>query len=388
MRIIFRNLILCYATFFYYYRKNHKIMTFEPKIAIDARMIARSGIGTCIQHWIKYLNYKVILGDLKELENYKEYNLIQIPFVSPIYGYKEQLKFPYRLLKQQKPDILHIPHCNIPIFYRGLMLVTIHDLTHLVYPEFLPIKLAHLYFKFMFWFVSKRADHILVVSENTKRDMEHFFKVPTSKMTVVPLGVGEEFYVKSKSSFSYLYEKYDIPEKCKILLYVGNQLPHKNLERLLEGFSLMKGKENCRLVLVGKTFDGRSKKTNEKKLGIGNLVIQVGRVSQEELVDFYNLADLFVLPSLYEGFGLPILEAFACGTPVACSNTSSLPEVGGNVAKYFDPKDALSISKTLESAINDKGKYDEKIKAWVSQFTWKENAKKIQNVVKKMIENE
>ena len=97
---------------------------------------------------------------------------------------------------------------------------------------------------------------------------------------------------------------------------------------------------------------------------------------------------MFVLPSLYEGFGLPILEAFACGTPVACSNTSSLPEVGGNVAKYFDPKDALSISKTLESAINDKGKYDEKIKAWVSQFTWKENAKKIQNVVKKMIENE
>jgi alpha-1,3-rhamnosyl/mannosyltransferase len=92
------------------------------------------------------------------------------------------------------------------------------------------------------------------------------------------------------------------------------------------------------------------------------------------------LADLFVLPSLYEGFGLPVLEAFACGTPVACSNTSSLPEVGGSVAKYFDPKDPESIARTLENAIDDKGKYDGEIDAWVSKFTWESSAKQIREI--------
>ena len=103
-------------------------------------------------------------------------------------------------------------------------------------------------------------------------------------------------------------------------------------------------------------------------------------MSQEDLVNFYNLADLFVLPSLYEGFGLPVLEAFACGTPVACSNVSSLPEVGGDVAKYFDPKDAASIAHALEGSIDDKGKFDDKISAWVNRFTWQNSARQIREI--------
>jgi glycosyltransferase involved in cell wall biosynthesis len=142
----------------------------------------------------------------------------------------------------------------------------------------------------------------------------------------------------------------------------------------------MKGKENCRLVLVGKAFDGRTRETREKDLGLEGLTIHAGMVSQEDLVNFYNLADLFVLPSLYEGFGLPVLEAFACGTPVACSNVSSLPEVGGKIAKYFDPKDAASIARTLEGCIDDKGKYDSDIEAWVKNFTWENSARQIRQI--------
>ena len=355
-------------------------MKSAPKIAIDARMVSRSGIGTCIQHWLRDVGYSIALGDPKDLDAYKDSVPVQIPFISGIYGYKEQLRFPYGKLRKQKPDVLHVPHCNVPLFYRGKMMVTVHDLTHLVYPEFLPMKLAHLYFKFIFWFICKRANRILVDSENTKQDLLRFYKADAKKMTVVPLGYGKEFVRKPKEEIEYLYGKYNIPRDKKIILYVGNLLPHKNLNMLLEGFARMQGREDCRLVLVGKAFDGRTQDTREKDLGIESLTIHAGMVSQEDLVNFYNLADLFVLPSLYEGFGLPVLEAFACGTPVACSNTSSLPEVGGNVAKYFDPKSAESIARTLENSINDKGKYDKEILDWVSKFTWESSARQIREI--------
>ena len=355
----------------------------DLNIAIDARMVNRSGIGTCIQHWLKDVGYNIALGNPEDLMAYKNVPK-HIPFISSIYGYKEQLKFPYRALYREKPDVLHIPHCNVPLFYRGKMMVTIHDLTHLIYPEFLPFKLVHLYFKFIFWFVSKRADRIITVSESTKRDLLHFYKTDESKITVIPSGVGKEFVRKTPEEYDYLYEKFNIPRDKKILLYVGNLLPHKNLNGLLKGFAQMKGKENCRLIFVGKAFDGRTKATQEQELGIENLTIHAGMVSQDDLVNFYNLADLFVLPSLYEGFGLPILEAFACGTPVACSNTSSMPEVGGNVANYFDPTDPASIANALEKSIDDKGKYDAEIDAWVSKFSWEESAKKTRDAAESL----
>lgn len=383
-----RNYVFCNrSSYFHSTKKASKKMSNTakkapknaPQIAIDARMVNKSGIGTCIQHWLKDVGYAIALGDPKELEVYDNVPT-HIPFISSIYGYKEQLKFPYRALRKQKPDVLHIPHCNVPLFYSGKMLVTIHDLTHLVYPEFLPFKLVHLYFKFIFWFVSKRANKIITVSESTKRDLLRFYKMDESKIKVIPLGVGKEFVKKSPSEIDYLYEKFNLPRDKKILLYVGNLLPHKNLNGLMEGFAQMTGKENCQLLLVGKAFDGRTTATREKELGLENLTTHVGMVSQEDLVAFYNLADLFVLPSLYEGFGLPVLEALACGTPVVCSNTSSLPEVGGKVAKYFDPKDAASIARALENSIDDKGKYDAEIQEWVSQFTWEKCGEQIRRV--------
>lgn len=357
-----------------------------PKIAIDARMVRKSGIGTCIQHWLKDVGYRIALGNPSELDEFKEFVPTQIPFISRIYGYEEQLKFPYSKLRREHPDILHVPHCNIPLFYRGKMIATVHDLTHLVYPEFLPFKLVHLYFKFIFWFVCKRANHIMVVSESTKRDLLRFYKVDENKVTVVPLGAGSEFIRKQKTDIEYLYDKYNIPRDKKTVLYVGNFLPHKNLNGLLEGFAQMNGKENCRLVLVGKAFDGRTKATKEAELGIQDLTIHAGMVSQEDLVNLYNLADLFVLPSLYEGFGLPILEAMACGTPVACSNTSSMPEVGGGLATYFNPKDSSSIARALEAAIDTKGLHDAEIEVWVHKFSWENCAKQIQDIAIKVAE--
>lgn len=355
-------------------------MSKAPKIAIDARMINRSGIGTCIQHWIRQVPYDIALGDEKDLEPYQKFFGKFIPFVSGIYGYKEQLKFPYRKLLKAKPDVLHVPHCNVPLFYRGKMLVTVHDLTHIVYPQFLPMKLAGLYFKFIFRFVSWRADRILTDSENTRHDLLKFFGTNPAKIEVVPLGVGNEFVEKPKAELEYLYQKFGIPRDKKLILYVGNLLPHKNLSNLLKGFGKMPERENSRLILVGKAFENRTENPLKDSPEIAPLVIRAGVVSQEDLVGLYNLADLFALPSLYEGFGLPVLEAFACGTPVACSKTSSLPEVGGTVATYFDPESPKDIARALSLGIVQKGTNEKEMRAWVSKFTWENSSRRIREI--------
>ena len=343
------------------------------KIAVDARMINMSGIGTYIQNLMKKNCYNIALGNKEDIERISG-DIDIIKFYSPIYGIKEQLKFPYRKLRKQKPDVLHVPHYNVPIFYRGKMVVTIHDLTHLVLPEFLPNKFAKFYAKFMIWIAIKKSEKILTDSENTKNDILKLFKVNPEKIKVSLLGVGEEFVKKEKDVIYYLYDKFSIPKDKKILMYVGNLKPHKNLERLLEAYSKTESKDETCLLLVGKAFEKYNVlEDKEKNLGIEKNVIHTGIVSQEELVDLYNLADLFIFPSLYEGFGLPVLEALNCGTTVICSNTSSITEVGGDFAEYFDPYKIEEITKKIDENLDKEVDY-KKVREYTEQFNWRKTA--------------
>ncbi len=323
------------------------------KTAIDARMANKSGIGTYIKRIMEHIDYDVILDSSNF--PYKNYSI------------KEQLFFPYKKLRKEKIGVLHVPHLNIPIFYRKKLIVTIHDLTHLRYPQFLPSKFHYHYFKFMLGMAMKKASKILADSHSTKKDIMEFFNVESSKIKVIHLGVGKEFVIKEKKEISYLYEKYNILQGKKIILYVGNLLPHKNLDGLLKAVPLIK--EDYVLVLIGKSFKSRYEQKQKK-----SSIIYAGEVSQNELVDFYNLANLSVLPSLYEGFGLPVLESFACGTPVACSNTSSLPEVGGNYAFYFDPKNENDIANAINKAFEWKGS-PLALREYALQFSWEKTAK-------------
>lgn len=345
------------------------------KIAVDARMINMSGIGTYIQNLMKNDCYNIALGNEQDIKSVNN-KVDVINFDSPIYGIKEQLKFPYRKLRKLKPDVLHVPHYNIPIFYRGKMVVTIHDTTHLVLPEFLPNKFAKYYAKFMMWLAIKKSSKILTVSENTKKDLIRFFKVKPEKIEVILNGVGEEFVKKDKEKLKYLYDKFGIPKDKKILMYVGNLKPHKNLERLLEAYSKTDNMNETCLLLVGKAFEKYNVlEDKEKQLKIEKNVIHTGIVLNEELVDLYNLADLFIFPSLYEGFGLPILEALSCGTPVICSNTSSMPEVGGNFVDYFNPYSIDETTKKIEDNLGKKLNYEE-VKKYTQQFNWTEKSKR------------
>lgn len=345
------------------------------KIAVDARMINMSGIGTYIQNLMKNGCYDIALGRKDEIEKVDN-KIDTIEFDSPIYGIKEQLKFPYNKLRKEKPDVLHVPHYNVPIFYKGNMVVTIHDLTHLLFPEFLPNKFAFYYAKFMIWIALKKANKVITVSENTKKDILKMFKVNPDKIKVIYNGVGEEFVEKDKKDIQYLYKKFNIPENKKIIMYVGNLKPHKNLERLLEAYSKIKNKEGTSLLLVGKAFEKYNVLgEKEKVLGIETQVIHTGCVTQNELVDLYNLADLFVFPSLYEGFGIPVLEALACGTPVICSNTSSIPEVGGDFVGYFDPLVINDITNMINNYKGNK-KDDIEVTKKIKDFSWKNSSNK------------
>ena len=163
----------------------------------------------------------------------------------------------------------------------------------------------------------------------------------------------------------------------------GNLKPHKNLERLLEAFSKLKKSEDYVLILVGKAFESYNiLNEKEEKLGINGRVIHTGIVSDTELIDLYNLVDLFVFPSLYEGFGLPVIEAMRCGTKVVSSNASSLPEVGGNVIPYFNPTDISEITNVIEKEL-ERIDTEEDIKRrieWSKKFDWKNTVDEVKKI--------
>lgn len=322
------------------------------RIAIDARMIQMSGIGTYIKTLMGHGIYDIALGDKKDILKYEE-GVEVINYAEKIYGAGEQLHFPLKKLKKCGADMLHVPHYNVPVLYRGRLAVTIHDLTHLVLPQFLPNRLAYLYAKLLIGYAVHKAEIIFTVSENSKKDIMRFYKVREDKISVVYNAVDSKFVHRDREKVCYLMDKYGLPADRKIIMYVGNLKPHKNLPRLLEAYSKLKGREDTCLVLVGKAFDSEDLTPRIKELGIEDSVIRTGIIVDDELVDFYNLADLFVFPSLYEGFGIPPLEAMACGTPVVCSDNSSLPEVVGDAAYTFDPYNEEEIRSAMEKVLED-----------------------------------
>jgi|GEM_PF-527999 len=385
-------------------------------VVVDSRMMKHSGITEYIKNMFACGVYDFAIGKKSELSGLID-NVIE--FNAGIYGVREQISYPYRRVYALNPKYLHCPHYNIPLFYDGELIVTIHDLTHLKYPEFLPNRFALFYAKFMMWMAVHKSTKILTVSENTKRDiLERYgrnvvvngrlrrrwiFGISAEKIVVIYNAVSDRFVEKERSEMEYLYEKFGISRNKKILLFVGNLKEHKNLKRLLEAVACLKNgtdslgvetgsgekvrkkRDDLQLVLVGRSFreSGELKKL-EKKLGISDIVVQTGEVSDEELVDLYNLADLFVFPSLYEGFGMPVIEAMKCGTAVACSKSSSLPEVGGKFVTYFGPLNvdemAAAISEGLSRKISASDKKE--IAEWTEKFTVEKIRPEVERIFK------
>ena len=279
-------------------------------------------------------------------------------------------------LSKERVDLFWGP-CNfLPLIKACRYLVTIHDLAPFLLPHSLPL-IRRIYYKRAFENSIRLADQIIVVSESLKTDLIKSLAVPEEKIKVIYNGIDESFRpVTDNAILSRIHEKYHLPSS--FILTLGVLEPKKNIERLLQTYAdLKKSLPNLPKLVIGgsREYGWMNSRVFQlvKSLALDDDVIFTGTIVHEDLPAVYNLATLFILPSLYEGFGLPIIEAMACGTPVITSNTSSLPEVAGNAAVLVDPYDVEKISQAigqvltnerLQKEMREKGKENAKRFSW------------------------
>lgn len=263
-------------------------------------------------------------------------------------GLYKHIKLPFDLMRQKKIDLFHFLY-NAPPFYVPCdYILTIHDLSYRHIPDMISRK-DYLSINLQLPFTARKAKKIIAVSENTKKDIINYLGISEDKIEVIYEGVGENYYPqKDPDTFELVKRKYCLPDK--FILYVGTYLPHKNIGTLLKAFRelLLQGRMNSKLVLAGKK--GRNYRQIEElisELSLQDHVVSPGFVAEEDLPCLYSMSEMFIFPSLYEGFGLPILEAMACGVPVLSSSASCLKEIGGDAARYFSPTDYNDLARCI-----------------------------------------
>lgn len=253
-----------------------------------------------------------------------------------------------------KLDIIHNPETATLVvkLNNQKKIVTIHDIIAYKFPDSVNL-LPRIRFKLLLHRIIKNSDLIITDSYNSKKDLITHFNVPPEKIEVTYLGIDDKFRVLPQEKVSEIKDKYGL--NCPFILYVGMLAKHKNIPVLLEAFNIVLKKGlNCKLVIAGgKAWKFQHIFETLYKLDLQENVIFTGYIPDEDLPALYNAADLFVYPSVYEGFGLPPLEAMACGTPVITSNTSSLPEVVGDAAILFSPYDEEELADSIYNVFTD-----------------------------------
>lgn len=281
-----------------------------------------------------------------------------------------------KFIRAHKFHLFHSPNYVLPLLLRKPSVLTVHDLITLDFPELCQFE-SVLYFRLFLRYSLKKADHIITVSETVKHDILKRYKIDPRKISVTHLGVSPLF---CPCSDEIVLKTYRIPGKY--FLFVGNIEPKKNLIRLLKAFQfLVEGYgRNEYLVIAGQNGwkYGEVYKT-VKQLGLENRIVFTGYVPETDLPALYSMAEVFVFPSLYEGFGIPPLEAMACGTAVVASDRGALPEVTGGNCLLADPLNPAEIASKIYCLQTDselKQEMIEKGRQWVKQFTWERTAEK------------
>ncbi len=369
------------------------------RIGIDARFYGSlgKGLGRYTQKLIENLE-KVSSEDkffiFLRKENWDEYqpankNFSKVLANIPWYGVREQVFFP-RILKKYNLDLVHFPHFNVPVFWKGKFVVTIHDLILFHFPTQRATTLSPFYYflkkiahRIVIRNAVKKSEKIIAVSRFTKKDILKHFRVSSRKIAVT-LEAVDRTLEPLRASPQQIHKKYGIIKPY--ILYVGNAYPHKNLERLVLVFrEFVRKHPHLHLVLVGKEdyFYRRLKKfVKDNRI---RQVIFTDFVPDGELGTLYKEALLYIFPSLYEGFGLPPLEAMSWNLPVASSNASCLPEILGDAACYFDPQALTEMAETIEKVATN-GEVRQKLISGghkqVKKYSWEKMARETLDIYK------
>lgn len=321
----------------------------------------------------------------KEFPNYK---IIRKPW--PFFW--TQMRLSYALWRE-KPDVLWMPMHNIPYFISKKIktVVTIHDLAFKYFPEmFTKIELWKL--NFLAKMAIERSDSIITISESSKKDILKFYpKIKEEKIRVVYHGFSQEVFKKSLRDLKKekkLRDKFGITEKY--ILYLGALQPRKNLAILIEAFEKLKekgGNEKIKLVLAGgKAWMWKDIFERIEKSPCKNDILTPGKIDFADVGHLMRGAEIFCFPSLYEGFGFPVLEAFCAGVPVIVAKNSSLPEVGEDAVAYFDGKNSEELAEKMKNVLENKElreEMTEKGQEQIKKFSWENCARETLEYLKR-----
>ena len=360
------------------------------RIAIDARKWRDYGIGTYVRNIVRALalidheNTYFLFCHHEDVPTLKDLSENFVPVVDESRGYS--LREHWSLSRQAGKlhvDLFHEPHYVLPLLLGTKSVVTVHDCIHLRFPEYLPNPAAIHYARFMMGSALRRAKIVFTVSEASKRDILHFFpKTKPDSIHVVSNAIDADLLAApDQEELNRVKERYQIAHR--FILYAGNIKPHKNLPRLIEAFARLRaipGHEDVHLMIIGDEI-GKTPELRRRveEFRVRPFVRFFGFVPESTLAALYRLATVFVFPSQYEGFGLPPLEAMACGTPVVTSNVSSLPEVVGDAAVLVDPHDGEAIAAGLSRILDDTvfaNALREKGRIRAKKFNWEDSARK------------
>lgn len=324
-------------------------------VTIDLRMYRMSGIGRYLRNVIPALLPQLhadriqILAAREELQGDSCFLDSRIEIVEadvPIYSLREMAMGLHPALRHT--DLLWVPHYNAPMSYRGRLVVTIHDVCHLALPQSLDSPFKRAYSRMLFENVARRAEAVFCVSKFTASEIDRYLSIPKERVHLTRLGIDPGWGSEVAAGETMLSAPY--------FLFVGNVKPNKNLSTLLSAFRRVIRHIPHNLIIVG-SVDG----LNTLDRGVIKLAEEyperirfTGKVSDQALKQYYRGAEAFIFPSLYEGFGLPVLEAMSLDCPVIASGATSLPEVAGDAAIFCDPHRAESFAEAILSIASDK----------------------------------
>jgi glycosyltransferase involved in cell wall biosynthesis len=355
------------------------------KIAFDLRRIGNPGIGRYMKCLAESITTQAPEHEYLLILPPEGERLIHAPNAEKLstrikyYSFREQFELP-RILSRCKVDLLHSPHFLLPLVRPCPAVATIHDVIYMACPQDLPSRAGRLYYRIMMNACSRMATRIITDSEHSRNEIVRYVHADPEKIEVIYPAVDPGFSSSaSAAEIAAVRSRFGIDREY--VLCVGIYKPRKNHAGLLRAFkTLLESGGRAQLVIVGPMGKGEPLvRRVAAELGVAEHVIFTGFVNDADLRALYSGARVYACPSLYEGFGFTVLEAMACGTPVACSSATSLPEVGGKAALYFDPCNPEEMAHQLLLVFTDDAVRNALIakgRRNLLRFNWEETARR------------